>query len=168
MLITHGHIDHYGALERGQAPVLSSAGVARQIEQWDAINCARFGMSPPPGNRRIERVLPNGGSLTIDGVIFTMIDAGPGESYDDVYGLITAGLQRAAILGVLAMFGIPPIPSFDQRLALVRGADVDAGRSQALHDLFWRRTGALEADAKTAEVTPGNCGTDGTVRRAPA
>jgi RNA polymerase sigma-70 factor (ECF subfamily) len=37
--------------------------------------------------------------------------------------------------------GAPPPQrlSFDERLACVRAADVDAGASQPLHDLFWRR-----------------------------
>lgn len=50
----------------------------------------------------------------------------------------------------------PAIPSLDDRLAIVRAANVDAGVSQPLHDLFWRRLRAQEREGRgRIAVEPG-------------
>jgi RNA polymerase sigma-70 factor, ECF subfamily len=53
---------------------------------------------------------------------------------------------------------IPVMQSFEDRLDIVRRANVDSGVSQALHDLFWRRTSEVE-DAGTVSDSPeSGCG----------
>jgi glyoxylase-like metal-dependent hydrolase (beta-lactamase superfamily II) len=111
VLLTHAHIDHYGALkgvDRGRAPLVASAGTAWQLETWDSINYARFGMTVRGGQHRPDRTMGDGETWTVDGVTFHMFDAGPGESYADAWWLITAGSRAAAVIGDLAMWGLPP------------------------------------------------------------
>ncbi len=110
VLLTHAHVDHYGALawlDRGGARVMSSAGVARQLATWDETNYARFGMTSP-GAPRPDMVLGSGQAIEVDGVTFTLIETGPGESYEDAVFLVRSGRQQAAVVGDLVMFGIPP------------------------------------------------------------
>lgn len=52
---------------------------------------------------------------------------------------------------------VPDLPTFDDRLAVVRTADVDAGVSQRLHDLFWRRIADIEDRADDSEVPTVEC-----------
>lgn len=52
---------------------------------------------------------------------------------------------------------LPIVDSLDRRLQIVREADVDRGVSQAMHDLFWRRTAELEADER-GDATSADCG----------
>jgi glyoxylase-like metal-dependent hydrolase (beta-lactamase superfamily II) len=111
LLLTHAHIDHYAALyalERGGAPVVASRGIARQLESYDSLNFARFGMQVPGARTWPDRILADGQSIEVDGVTFTMFDAGPGESYDDVLWRITSGGRTIAVVGDLAMYGLPP------------------------------------------------------------
>jgi len=109
VLLTHAHIDHYGALswlDRRGAPVVSSAGVARQLGEYGAVNAARFGQSTPaPG---VDRLLGSGDSLLVDGVPFVLGDEGPGESYADVWYRVSSSRGTVVVVGDLAMFGIPP------------------------------------------------------------
>jgi RNA polymerase sigma-70 factor (ECF subfamily) len=53
---------------------------------------------------------------------------------------------------------IPSMDTFDSRLRLVAQADIDTGRSQALHDLFWARTRALEAVGHGSVRSDVECG----------
>jgi glyoxylase-like metal-dependent hydrolase (beta-lactamase superfamily II) len=112
VLLTHAHIDHYGALyglERGRAPVIASAGVVRQLAGYDSLNYARFGMRSPGARTWPDRLMGDGQSFAVDGVTFTMFDAGAGESYADVWWKIESGGRTAAVLGDLAMRGLPPL-----------------------------------------------------------
>jgi RNA polymerase sigma-70 factor (ECF subfamily) len=52
----------------------------------------------------------------------------------------------------------PDVTSFDKRLRVVRDANVDCGRSQAMHDVFWRRL-ALQEEAGVGSTEPrSGCG----------
>lgn len=53
---------------------------------------------------------------------------------------------------------IPDVGDLSRRLALVAEADVDGGRSQALHDLFWARTRELEARGAGSTIPQTECG----------
>lgn len=55
---------------------------------------------------------------------------------------------------------IPPVADLDARLAIVRGAEIDAGASQMLHDLFWRRTKELEDSGRGNPIAETDCGRD--------
>jgi RNA polymerase sigma-70 factor (ECF subfamily) len=53
---------------------------------------------------------------------------------------------------------IPAVEDLDVRLAVVRGADLDRGASQRMHDLFWRRTKELEDSGRGSTVAESACG----------
>lgn len=56
----------------------------------------------------------------------------------------------------------PPEPlSFDRRISMARAADTDAGASQAMHDLFWTRTAAIEAEGAGDADASSSCAPDG-------
>jgi mRNA degradation ribonuclease J1/J2 len=80
VLLTHAHIDHYGALaglDRAGAPLFTSAGTARQVEAWDSINHARFGMTVPSGRYRPDRTIGSGEKFTVDGDLAASGNADP-------------------------------------------------------------------------------------------
>lgn len=53
----------------------------------------------------------------------------------------------------------PAIASLDQRIGIVRSADLDSGASQLLHDLFWLRTEQLEETRPEGNGEPvSDCG----------
>ncbi len=51
----------------------------------------------------------------------------------------------------------PPLPTFEDRLAVVRASNVDSGVSQRLHDVFWHRIEEIEARADGAEISAMEC-----------
>lgn len=53
---------------------------------------------------------------------------------------------------------VPAIESFLRRIEIARGADVDCGASQAMHDVFWRRTAEQEATGAGADTPTADCG----------
>jgi RNA polymerase sigma-70 factor (ECF subfamily) len=53
---------------------------------------------------------------------------------------------------------VPAIRNLDDRIAIVREADVDNGASQPMHDIFWRRTAELEAEGRGSEAVATACG----------
>lgn len=57
----------------------------------------------------------------------------------------------------------PPVPTIDslvERLAIVRDADIDTGKSQIMHDVFWQRTKQIE-EAGIGSVEPDSeCGVE--------
>ena len=53
---------------------------------------------------------------------------------------------------------IPPVETLEARLAVVRGADIDSGASQLLHDVFWRRTKELEDCGRGSAIEATECG----------
>jgi len=55
---------------------------------------------------------------------------------------------------------IPSVSSFDDRLAIVREANIDAGRSQPMHDVFWRRTAEVEGRGEVSDTPQTECGQD--------
>lgn len=155
VFVTHGHIDHYGAVGalRGEdRPFISGVGVARQIKEFDAINFARFGAAPPPGSRAPDRILGHGESVTFDGVKITLFDLGPGESFDDVWYLVEHKGGREAIVGDIAMYGIPPFMqsghSKDWLLSLeaIKAAIPDDAAIYIGHDLRAKQTGDAKRD----------------------
>lgn len=155
VFVTHGHIDHYGAVGalRGDGrPFITGVGVARQIEEFDAINFARFGATPPAGNRAPDKILGHGESIIIDGVKVTLFDLGPGESFDDVWYLVETKNQREAIIGDIAMYGIPPFmqsghsKDWLQSIASLKAVIPDDATIYIGHDLRAMQTGDAKRD----------------------
>jgi len=52
---------------------------------------------------------------------------------------------------------LPVLQTFDDRMAVVRSANVDSGISQRLHDLFWRRISEIEEHADDSEIISLDC-----------
>ncbi len=111
LLLTHGHIDHYGGAyffrDLG-VPILTGRGVVRQLDEYGEVNRARFGL-PAPSVPLRPRVFGDGEELVVDGVTFTLHDLGPGESYSDVWWSVSSPTMHAAVIGDVAMYGIPPL-----------------------------------------------------------
>lgn len=111
VLITHGHVDHYAGaynIVDDLNKIVTTKGVARQIEKYDVINYDRFGAPAPTGNRIPAHLVQDGDTLMVDGVSFTAFDAGPGESYADVWYLVQGSNRKAAFVGDIIMYGIHP------------------------------------------------------------
>ncbi len=53
---------------------------------------------------------------------------------------------------------VPALPTFGERLATVRAANVDSGMTQALHDVFWRQTAVIEDEGKVSDIPQTDCG----------
>ncbi len=52
----------------------------------------------------------------------------------------------------------PQLVDLDARLQIVRRANVDSGASQAMHDLFWRRTKEFEDTGRGSTAAESDCG----------
>jgi RNA polymerase sigma-70 factor (ECF subfamily) len=51
----------------------------------------------------------------------------------------------------------PALPTFEERLTVVRASNVDSGVSQRLHDVFWRRIEEIEERADGADIPTMEC-----------
>jgi glyoxylase-like metal-dependent hydrolase (beta-lactamase superfamily II) len=96
VLVTHAHPDHYAGLKQvvasDQVPIVAAEGVDKIIRRDDALKNQIIG--PMVGEEwPTERIFPNqtrrnGESVTFDGLTFTLIDLGPGESpHDSIWKL---------------------------------------------------------------------------------
>lgn len=96
ILVTHAHPDHYGGAAEivgdGQVPIVAAKGVDAVIRRDDELK--EQIIRPMFGDEWAhERVFPNqtiddGETLSFDGVRFTLIDLGPGESPHDSVWLV--------------------------------------------------------------------------------
>jgi glyoxylase-like metal-dependent hydrolase (beta-lactamase superfamily II) len=91
VLITHAHPDHYGgAVElvgSDAIPVIAAKGVDAVIRRDDEIKEGiirpMFGDEWPRERRFPDQTVSDGESISFDGVHFTLMDLGPGESPHD-------------------------------------------------------------------------------------
>jgi glyoxylase-like metal-dependent hydrolase (beta-lactamase superfamily II) len=96
VLITHAHPDHYGgAVElvgSDDIPIIAATGVDAVIRRDDEIKEGvirpMFGNEWPRERRFPNRTLSDGESISFDGVSFTLMDLGPGESPHDSIWLV--------------------------------------------------------------------------------
>src|SRR5262245_15024147 len=96
VLITHAHPDHYGgAVElvgADEIPVIAAKGVDDVIRRDDEIKEGiirpMFGDEWPRTRRFPDQTLADGESVNFDGVAFTLMDLGPGESPHDSAWLV--------------------------------------------------------------------------------
>jgi glyoxylase-like metal-dependent hydrolase (beta-lactamase superfamily II) len=105
VVITHAHPDHYGAvtslLEGLDVPVIATEGVDRVIRRDDEAK-ERI-LRPMFGTEwTAQRTFPNqtlraGQRMAFDGVTFTVIDLGPGESPHDSVWLVDRGGESAPL-----------------------------------------------------------------------
>lgn len=96
VLITHAHPDHYGgAVElvgEDDIPVVAAKGVDEVIRRDDEIKeqiiRPMFGDEWPRERRFPDQTMNDGESISFDGVPFTLMDLGPGESPHDSVWLV--------------------------------------------------------------------------------
>jgi glyoxylase-like metal-dependent hydrolase (beta-lactamase superfamily II) len=91
VLITHAHPDHYGGAVEivggDDVPIVAAAGVNEVIRRDDVVKeqiiRPMFGDEWPRERAFPNTTLDDGGSISFDGVEFTLVDLGPGESPHD-------------------------------------------------------------------------------------
>lgn len=96
VLITHAHPDHYaGAAElvgSDEIPIIAAKGVDEVIRRDDEVKEAvigpMFGDEWPRQRRFPNQTMSDGNSISFDGVSFTLMDLGPGESPHDSVWLV--------------------------------------------------------------------------------
>jgi glyoxylase-like metal-dependent hydrolase (beta-lactamase superfamily II) len=106
VLLTHAHVDHYGGakiIAGEKTPIITTKGVAKQIEEYDSVYTRKF--KPQMADRNPEKrgyptqIVNNNFILTVDGVKFKAIDLGPGEALTDVYWEVTYKKETHAFVG---------------------------------------------------------------------
>jgi glyoxylase-like metal-dependent hydrolase (beta-lactamase superfamily II) len=96
VLITHAHPDHYGGsvelVAAVNVPIVAATGVDAVIRRDDEIKEGiirpMFGDEWPRERRFPNHTLSDGESISFDGVSFTLMDLGPGESPHDSVWLV--------------------------------------------------------------------------------
>jgi glyoxylase-like metal-dependent hydrolase (beta-lactamase superfamily II) len=96
VLITHAHPDHYGGtvelVGSDDIPVIAATGVDEVIRRDDELKEGiirpMFGDEWPRERRFPNMTLGDGESVEFDGVAFTLMDLGPGESPHDSVWLV--------------------------------------------------------------------------------
>jgi glyoxylase-like metal-dependent hydrolase (beta-lactamase superfamily II) len=96
VLITHAHPDHYGGtvelVGSDEIPIVATEGVAAVIARDDDVKeqiiRPMFGDEWPRERRFPNRTVHDGESIDVDGVTFTAMDLGPGESPHDSVWLV--------------------------------------------------------------------------------
>jgi glyoxylase-like metal-dependent hydrolase (beta-lactamase superfamily II) len=96
VLITHAHPDHYaGTVElvgSDEIPIVAATGVDAVIRRDDAIKeeiiRPMFGDEWPRERRFPNQTVRDGESISFDGISFTLMDLGPGESPHDSVWLV--------------------------------------------------------------------------------
>ena len=114
MLLTHAHIDHYGAaaLITGgeEVALIATARTRDEIRAMDATFERRvralFGDAVPDTRRIPNRVVQGGDTYEVDDVRFRVHDFGPGESMGDAVWTVEIGMTTHAFIGDLVTGGI--------------------------------------------------------------
>jgi glyoxylase-like metal-dependent hydrolase (beta-lactamase superfamily II) len=96
VLVTHAHPDHYGGVVEivagDDVPFVAAAGVDEVIRRDDDIKeqiiRPMFGDEWPQNRVFPDVTLEDGRSITFDGIDFTLVDLGPGESPHDSAWLV--------------------------------------------------------------------------------
>jgi glyoxylase-like metal-dependent hydrolase (beta-lactamase superfamily II) len=101
VLVTHAHPDHYGGaaeiITDGQVPFVATQGVDAVIRRDDEVKeqiiRPMFGDEWPRERMFPNHTISDGETMSFDGVPFTVVDLGPGESPHDSVWLV--GDERA-------------------------------------------------------------------------
>jgi glyoxylase-like metal-dependent hydrolase (beta-lactamase superfamily II) len=96
VLITHAHPDHYGGtvelVGSDEVPVVAAKGVDEVIRRDDELKEGiirpMFGDEWPRERRFPNQTVSDGETISFDGVAFTLMDLGPGESPHDSVWLV--------------------------------------------------------------------------------
>jgi glyoxylase-like metal-dependent hydrolase (beta-lactamase superfamily II) len=96
VLITHAHPDHYGGsvelVDSDEIPIVAATRVGAVIRRDDEIKeqiiRPMFGDEWPRERRFPNQTIGDGESISFDGIPFTLMDLGPGESPHDSVWLV--------------------------------------------------------------------------------
>jgi glyoxylase-like metal-dependent hydrolase (beta-lactamase superfamily II) len=143
VLITHAHPDHYGgAVElvgEDDVPVIAAKGVDTVIRRDDEIKeqiiRPMFGDEWPRERRFPNQTMNDGESISFDGVPFTLMDLGPGESPHDSVWLV-GDERRVAFAGDTAyqqMHCYLADGYWESWLANIQRLRAELGRDAELH-----------------------------------
>jgi glyoxylase-like metal-dependent hydrolase (beta-lactamase superfamily II) len=96
VLVTHAHPDHYGGavelIGSDEVPFIAAGGVDAVIRRDDAVKEGvirpMFGDEWPQERMFPNQTLSDGESVSFDGISFTLMDLGPGESPHDSVWLV--------------------------------------------------------------------------------
>ena len=105
VLITHAHPDHYGGtvelVGSDEIPVVAARGVDEVIRRDDELKEGiirpMFGDEWPRERRFPNQTVSDGETISFDGVAFTLMDLGPGESPHDSVWLVGDERQVAFV-----------------------------------------------------------------------
>jgi len=107
VLITHGHPDHYNGVTNlcagEKVDVFATPETDRVIRESDAAKEKQwapvFGAEWPVRRTFPNKILPTGGTFSVDDVTFTVRALGPGESHADSYWIMEGNTGRVAFIG---------------------------------------------------------------------
>jgi glyoxylase-like metal-dependent hydrolase (beta-lactamase superfamily II) len=96
VMVTHAHPDHYGGaveiIGGDEIPFIAAAGVSQVIRRDDEVKeriiRPMFGDEWPRERMFPTQTVTDGETVTLDGVSFTVLDLGPGESPHDSVWLV--------------------------------------------------------------------------------
>lgn len=112
-VVTHAHPDHYNGLRilagNASVPIYASTAVLASIKAIDAAKAKQwtpvFKDEWPTDRRFPNRMLPDNGRFSVDGVTMTLRAVGPAESHADSIWVASGGGKRAAFVGDLVFNG---------------------------------------------------------------
>lgn len=138
VLVTHGHPDHYGGITglvgKDHVPIVATESVTRIILRDDQAKgqaLQRAGILWAEQRTFPNRTLGSGQSVTLDGVRFTVYDAGPGESDADSFWIMETP-RPVAFLGDIAVNHVHAFLSDGHSGAWLEKLDPLQSRLQAL------------------------------------
>ena len=113
VLITHGHPDHYnglGNIVTKETPIYSTQSVLNVISKSDAAKekqwVPMFGDEWPKNRIFPNKPLADKGSVTFEGVSFTVNEVGAGESDADTYWAANHKGKKYAFIGDIVLKGV--------------------------------------------------------------
>lgn len=107
ILITHAHPDHYNGLGNlageEDIPIYSTPTVLDEITKTDAAKeeqwVPMFGEEWPRNRIFPNNTVEHSETITIEGVDFTVMELGPGESHNDTYWVMESEDRQYAFIG---------------------------------------------------------------------
>jgi glyoxylase-like metal-dependent hydrolase (beta-lactamase superfamily II) len=113
VLITHGHPDHYnglGNITKKETPIYATQSVLNVITKSDSAKekqwTPMFGDEWPKNRIFPNKTLANKGSVTFEGVTFTVNEVGVGESDADTYWVANHKGKKYAFIGDIVLEGV--------------------------------------------------------------
>ncbi len=157
--------------------VISDPAFAYEVEEHIAYCFTCVGRSLPPENQAVlvlrevmgmtSREAASALGIT-DSVLRHRLTSARNEMEQRYDGLCSLVNKRGVCYQCKGLRGATPtsrqgrdikyLRDFDERLDIVRSANIDNGATQAMHDLFWRRTDELEESGRGSPISESDCG----------